>query len=152
MDITSNELETHIDTINSVLNHLKIDNKDFLIVFNKIDKLKDKIIIERLKNTYDNSIFVSAKSKLNIDALIENVETKIKEDNIQINISVSYDQGKIINDIYNNCTIIRKDEKNESINFLVNGNKKKINKILSQIKKWVWDYQITFDFEGTDSL
>ncbi len=135
VDITSNELETHIDTINSVLNHLKIDNKDFLIVFNKIDKLKDKIIIERLKNTYDNSIFVSAKSKLNIDALIENVETKIKEDNIQINISVSYDQGKIINDIYNNCSIIRKDEQNESINFLVNGNKKKINKILSQIKK-----------------
>ena len=135
VDVTSDELEIHIDTINSVLNHLKIDNKDFLIVFNKVDKLKDMIIIEKLKNAYENSIFVSAKSKLNIDTLIDDIETKIKEENIQINISVSYDQGKIINDIYNNCNIIRKDEKNESINFLVNGNKKIINKILSQIKK-----------------
>ena len=85
----------HIDTINSVLNHLKIDNKDFLIVFNKVDKLKDMIIIEKLKNAYENSIFVSAKSKLNIDTLIDDIETKIKEENIQINISVSYDQVKL---------------------------------------------------------
>ena len=55
VDISSDELEVHIETINSVLNHLKISDQDFLIIFNKIDKLSDSEIIKRLKISLSRS-------------------------------------------------------------------------------------------------
>ena len=135
VDISSDELEVHIETINSVLNHLKISDQDFLIIFNKIDKLSDSEIIKRLKLVYPESIFVSANDKINIDKIINSIYSKMKKNNTTTEISVSYENGKLINEIYNNSNVLKKIDENGQIKFLIEGNKNSIDKILSKIKK-----------------
>ena len=135
VDISSDELEVHIETINSVLNHLKISDQDFLIIFNKIDKLSDSEIIKRLKLVYPEAIFVSANDKINIDKIINSIISKMKKNNTTTEISVSYENGKLINEIYNNSNVLKKIDENGQIKFLIEGNKKSIDKILSKIKK-----------------
>ena len=135
VDISSDELEVHIETINSVLNHLKISEKDFLIIFNKIDKLSDSEIIKRLKLVYPEAIFVSANDKINIDKIINSINSKMKKNNTTTEISVSYENGKLINEIYNNSNVLKKIDENGQIKFLIEGNKNSIDKILSKIKK-----------------
>ena len=135
VDISSDELEVHIETINSVLNHLKISDQDFLIIFNKIDKLSDSEIIKRLKLVYPESIFVSANDKINIDKIINSINSKMKKNNTTTEISVSYENGKLINEIYNNSNVLKKIDENGQIKFLIEGNKNSIDKILSKIKK-----------------
>jgi len=135
VDISSDELEVHIETINSVLNHLKISDQDFLIIFNKIDKLSDSEIIKRLKLVYPEAIFVSANDKINIDKIINSIISKMKKNNTTTEISVSYENGKLINEIYNNSNVLKKIDENGQIKFLIEGNKNSIDKILSKIKK-----------------
>jgi len=118
VDISSKELEIHIDTINSVLNHLDISDKDFLIVFNKIDNLIDTNIIERLKIIYPNSIFVSARSNINIQKILNDIKIKITRENIQTEISVSYNEGKLINYIYSKCHVLNEINEDDHIKFL----------------------------------
>ena len=108
VDISSDEFEVHIETINSVLNHLKISDQDFLIIFNKIDKLSDSEIIKRLKLVYPEAIFVSANDKINIDKIINSIISKMKKNNTTTEISVSYENGKLINEIYNNSNVLKK--------------------------------------------
>jgi len=135
VDISSKELEVHLDTINSVLNHLKISDKDFVVIFNKIDRLIDYNVKDKLEVMYPNSIFVSSKDKVNIENIKDFIHSKISEKYIQIELKIPYENGKLINDIYTKCIVIKKEEKKDGIKFFVDGSKKNINKILSAIKK-----------------
>ena len=59
----------------------------------------------------------------------------MKQNNTTTEISVSYENGKLINEIYNNSNVLKKIDENGEIKFLIEGNKNSIDKILSKIKK-----------------
>lgn len=88
VDISHENFEDQLDLVNSTLLEIGASNKKQLLVFNKIDQLKEPLqpddpfgedteqlsYIERLKNTWmakENGqvIFISATKKLNIDEL-----------------------------------------------------------------------------------
>tara|TARA_B100000676_G_C18076741_1_gene848152 strand:- start:331 stop:1590 length:1260 start_codon:yes stop_codon:yes gene_type:complete len=135
VDVSSDEYYTHISTINSVLNHLKISNKDFIIIFNKVDQITDKKIIQRLRAEYKNSIFVSAISKWNINIIIDEIKSKMVKENINMEISIPYNEGRLISKIYNTCNVISEIDETSHIKFRVNGSKENLDKIISKIKK-----------------
>ena len=135
IDVSSVEFEMHLESIDSVLNYLNISDKNYLIVFNKIDQIKDNYLIKRLTKTYPGCLFVSAHENMNIDLLIQAIKDKINKNNIQEKICVSYQQGKLINQIYNQCEILKKDEKETHIEFEVSAKDSIIFNLLEQIKK-----------------
>ena len=135
VDVSSIEFEMHLDSIDSVLNHLSISSKNYLIVFNKIDKINDKHLIKRLTKAYPGCLFISAHKNMNIDLLIDAIKEQINKNNIREKICVPYDQGKIINQIYSKCNILKTIEKETYIEFEVSGNRSIIFNILEQIKK-----------------
>jgi GTP-binding protein HflX len=135
LDVTSVEFKMHLESIDSVLNHLNISDKNYLIVFNKIDQIKDDYLIERLKKIYPNCLFISAHMNINIDMLIQAIKNKMNRNNIYKTIHVPYSNGKLINQIYKDCEIIRKNEKDSHIEFKVSAKKTSIDNILEQIKK-----------------
>lgn len=88
VDISNENFEDQLDLVNSTLLEIGASNKKQLLVFNKIDQLKEPLkpddpfgedteelsYIERLKNTWmakENGqvIFISASKKVNIDEL-----------------------------------------------------------------------------------
>ena len=135
VDVSSVEFEMHLDSIDSVLNHLSISDKNYLIVFNKIDKINDKYLIKRLTKAYPGCLFISAHKNMNISLLIDAIKEQINKNNIQEKICVPYEQGKIINQIYSKCNILKTIEKEAYIEFEVSGNSSIIFNILEQIKK-----------------
>ena len=135
IDISSVEFDMHLESIDNVLNHLNISNKNYLIVFNKIDQINDNHLIRRLKKTYSNALFISAYKNINIEVLIETIKNKINQDNIYETIHIPYSNGKLINQIYKDCQIVEKHEKESCIEFKVSAKKTHIKNILDQIKK-----------------
>lgn len=71
VDVSSNLLENKIKTVLEVLSQLDSIQKNRILVFNKIDKLENQAKMERLKNIYPDSIFISAKTKQGLDCLKE---------------------------------------------------------------------------------
>jgi GTP-binding protein HflX len=88
VDVSHPNFEEQIEVVNKTLTELKVNDKPTILVFNKIDMLKEPLVqhiedddiqeempyIERLKNTWmskENApvIFISAENKTNIEEL-----------------------------------------------------------------------------------
>ncbi len=101
VDISHPNFEDHIVSVNKILEEIKSNNKPTLMVFNKIDaytyedydvesqeKQKENYTLEDWKNTWMNdmeneSIFISALNKENLDNFKEKVYDEVKKIHIQ---------------------------------------------------------------------
>lgn len=103
VDISHSEFEEQIAVVNQTLQEIKAGNKPIIVVFNKVDnyswvekeeddltpKEKFNISLEELKETWmaklnNKTIFISAKTKENVDQLRFMLYEEIKKLHIQI--------------------------------------------------------------------
>jgi GTP-binding protein HflX len=96
VDISHPQFEDHLKTVNQTLKELQVEEKQVMLVFNKIDLYRERNFDElldeetksdileqlmiRLNNDYDaQSIFISAKKKENIEELRERLRTMVDD-------------------------------------------------------------------------
>jgi len=78
VDVSHPQFHEHIATVNETLEQLKISKKETILILNKIDLLEDISIIKSLEAEFPNSIAISAKRGININKLLETMESKIR--------------------------------------------------------------------------
>jgi len=66
MDASSHHLDEQMEVVNSVLNELELATIPRLLVFNKIDEIEGSPLLERLRTTHPEAIFVSAVQKVGL--------------------------------------------------------------------------------------
>ncbi|MCX8111023.1 MAG: GTPase HflX [Syntrophorhabdaceae bacterium] len=76
VDVSSPDFEEKIRAVEETLTALNLQNKDRLIVFNKIDKT-DRGFIKNIENRY-NAVSISCLKKEGIERLLETIEKRIK--------------------------------------------------------------------------
>uniref|UniRef100_A0A7C2P175 GTPase HflX n=1 Tax=candidate division WOR-3 bacterium TaxID=2052148 RepID=A0A7C2P175_UNCW3 len=69
IDITNEPIDKKIQTVESVLSDIGCGDKPIIKVFNKTDLVIEKNVIERLRSNYPDALFVSAKLKMGIEEL-----------------------------------------------------------------------------------
>lgn len=79
VDISHPGFEEQIAVVKDVLQQLHIANKPTITVFNKVDQLEQKGLISRLREKYENSIFVSAVKGLFVQDLKAEIIRMSKE-------------------------------------------------------------------------
>lgn len=60
VDVTSDALATHIDTVHEVLDEILDGPRDTFIVFNKLDALRDETVVNVMLRHHPRALFVSA--------------------------------------------------------------------------------------------
>lgn len=68
-DITTPSLVAHIDTVNEVLDEILDGPRDTLMVFNKLDVLRDPTVVNELLRHHPKAQFVSARSGEGVESL-----------------------------------------------------------------------------------
>ncbi len=96
LDVTSDEVEAHMNTTLSVLEELGISSKTIITVFNKIDLLTDEERKFELSLKYPKSIFVSAHSGEGISQLLDSTETIVESDFTQLQLLVPNERYDLI--------------------------------------------------------
>jgi GTP-binding protein HflX len=69
VDTTHALRDDHIGTVNEVLRDLRMQDKPVHMVFNKIDLLHDRGVVETLKQRFPEALFVSALRGMGLEAL-----------------------------------------------------------------------------------
>ena len=111
IDITTKDISGHIQTIDDTLKFLNCDNKKYIIVFNKIDAVKDSTIYDRLQNLYPKSIFISSLKELRLNNLLDSIKTHCTQNLPEHEIKIPHRNSSIVKEIYNHAIIIsRKDD------------------------------------------
>ena len=133
VDISHPYFEDHIKVVEDTLAELKCENKPLLYIFNKVDALEDKHIMEYVKNKYSNSIMISASRAINIAAL-NDLLIKFYDENFMFNeLKISSYNSKLISYIYSIAEVldIKYEEDFAYIKFrTTKDNLDKINKLM----------------------
>ncbi|EIA29494.1 GTP-binding protein hflx, partial [Candidatus Arthromitus sp. SFB-5] len=123
-DISSNNFEVEINTTDNVLKEIGIKNLNRILIFNKIDKLKNSELEELKSKIYklypsDKIVFISVIEKINIDKLLNLVEETLSLNYQNVSLLIPYDDYSILNSVYESYKIIKEKhlDKGTFVNF-----------------------------------
>jgi len=89
-----------MEVVKDTLAEIGANNKTVINVFNKVDMLEDKALLDSLKNEFRNSVFISASKGININSLLEKIKDEFSKDNEEHVIRLKPDEHKKVSMIY----------------------------------------------------
>ena len=95
-DASNTAVLQQIDSVFAVLTDLEIEAKDTLLVLNKIDRVTQPELLERLLQIYPNAIPISAASGSGISKLALAVSDALSREFLDIEVVVSPADGKLL--------------------------------------------------------
>ena len=143
IDISHSDLTGYINSVNTVLQEIGVEDKNILCLFNKCDLIEDKLfpfLKKKMLEEHPDAIFISAKNNEGIDVLIEKIEDFVNKMKREMILKIPAQLRKLISFIYENAEVLDDKYENRSNEQIL---KLKINKqLLSGIKKQIDDYKL----------
>jgi GTP-binding protein HflX len=100
VDVSSKTYEEQIKVVNDTLAELGADERPTLMVFNKIDTLNDRTILQTLAGQYPNHVFISALRGINILGLKDEVLRLLESEFVEETFRIPQDQQKLISQLH----------------------------------------------------
>lgn len=95
-DASSPVVFEQISAVYEVLKDLGIEEKDTLLVLNKIDLVEDRGPLDRLLNRYPNAIPVSARGRQGLDQLARAVSDALSRNFVDLEIETGVENGRLV--------------------------------------------------------
>ena len=95
-DASNPKVIDQIQAVYVVLEEIGIEEKDTLLILNKVDCTSDESHLESLKNRYPNALVVSAKTKFGFDRLHEVVSDALSRSFQDVDIEMSIANGRLL--------------------------------------------------------
>ncbi|MCH6574041.1 MAG: GTPase HflX [Bacteroidetes bacterium] len=144
IDMSHHFYEDHLKIVDETLKEFGSKDKIEIKVFNKVDAVKDKSKIEFIRNTYKNSVMISAKRGINIsklnEMLIDAAECSFVEDEI----SIAIEETKLVSQIHSLAEVISTKYNNGSVVMNIRTskeNKERIKKLLGRDERNKIEYK-----------
>lgn len=134
VEISNNNFERNIFSVNKVLKEIGVDHKPVITVFNKIDKVPEEEL-KKIKNIYKNVVYISALKKHGFDKLYEKIIKNIEKHHLKIMLKIPYNENKLISFIYDNCQILERKNLEDGIILNLNVDLKYCNMFSKYIYK-----------------
>jgi GTP-binding protein HflX len=108
IDLSDPMYEEHIEVVRQILTDLQIDHKPVLLLFNKVDNIRDEYLLHRVQKRYPHALFISAKKKIRLERLKNMIYELIKDYYLDKEVSLRYNQIYLINKISEISYILNK--------------------------------------------
>jgi GTP-binding protein HflX len=95
-DASNPNVFDQISSVYKVLSELEIEEKDTLLVLNKIDAIESPAMLNRVLDRYPNAIPVSAKSHKGLEMLSEAVGEALGREFVDLDLEVDPGDGKLL--------------------------------------------------------
>ena len=105
-DISSTVIHNQIEAVNTVLKELECDKKPTIMVFNKIDAVKEDAVIPLLRSRYKDCVMISAKTHQGIEDLKRKIIEMLEKNFIDVELSCSTANGKLIAYLHEHAHIV----------------------------------------------
>lgn len=113
-DASSDNIEAQIKTVNNVLREVKAENKEMLLVINKVDKASEEAL-SIIRNKYPEAIYISAKKDINLESFLKNIEESVYRKFIEVELLIPYKDTKIISYLHDNKCVRNKEYVEEGV-------------------------------------
>lgn len=88
VDITHPAFKDHINVVNEILDDMNLDKTNGILIFNKVDALKNRGLLEQLRYEYPNALYISGRRHIGISGLkkrlLEILENQYETEHFQL--------------------------------------------------------------------
>ena len=106
VDASSKNYKRLISAVDSILAELKLEEKELVLVLNKIDKIESHIV-ENLRSFYPDAVFVSALNGTNLELLLDKIKDILSRDIRQLVLRFPIAKMKIMDYLYTNSEVLK---------------------------------------------
>ncbi|MEL1223738.1 MAG: GTPase HflX, partial [Candidatus Neomarinimicrobiota bacterium] len=96
LDISSPQISDHITTIFDVLKEMSANKIPIVKVLNKVDLISNGKLIQKLQQSFPDSVTISAKNHLRLSDLKQKIMTMMESNYETVDLKFTYDDGKTI--------------------------------------------------------
>ncbi|PCI27537.1 MAG: GTPase HflX [SAR324 cluster bacterium] len=105
VDASSNSVDQHIETTRNVLKEIGADNIPCLLVFNKVDRVTDRMDLLVLSRGYGDSILTSSLDETSVNLLRDHVKQHFSKTFIRQETKLTYDRANLLDKFYKLSTV-----------------------------------------------
>jgi GTP-binding protein HflX len=95
-DASNPKVADQISSVYGVLKEIGVEEKDTLLVLNKVDQISDQTNLDVILNRYPNAVPVSAKTRLGFEQLHSVVSDALSRAFQDVDIEMKIDNGKLL--------------------------------------------------------
>lgn len=85
-----------ITAVYDVLGELGIEEKDTLLVLNKVDRVNDPVVLEGLRRRYPSAVEISAKTNEGLTKFSQRVSRAMSRDFLDVEIDMAVSNGRVL--------------------------------------------------------
>ena len=119
VDVTSPHLREHIDVVNRTLTELGVEQRPMLMIFNKVDALEDRLLLQDLESEFPGCVFVSAERGINLQRLLVRMQESFEETSIVQHLLIPYDHMREVSNLYSEVEVLLRDEVDAGVRLAV---------------------------------
>jgi GTP-binding protein HflX len=134
IDLSHPYYEDHLRVVEETLKDFGSQHKKEIKVFNKVDSVTDKSIIEYVRNKFPGSVVISAQKGINISSLIKTIENTVKGSFIEDEIILGIEQTKLASQIHDLAEVTSVNYNHDTVVFKFRANKENSEKIKKLLK------------------
>jgi GTP-binding protein HflX len=129
IDFSHPYFEDHLKVVEETLKEYGSENKREIKVFNKVDLVEDKSKIEYVRNTYPESVIISAQKGINISSLVKLIESIFEASVVEEEMTLGIEQTKLASQIHELAEVTSVKYNHDTVLFRYRANKENAEKI-----------------------
>jgi GTPase len=135
IDLSHPYYEDHLKVVDETLKEFGSEHKKEIKVFNKVDSVDDKSLIEYVRNKFPGSVIISAQKGINISSLIKSIENIIKDTFVEQELTLGIEQTKLASQIHELAEVTSVKYNHDTVLFKFRANKENSDKIKKLLSK-----------------
>ena len=135
VDTSHPEFKKQIVAVEKVLQELDALGKPTITIFNKMDLIKNKPLLPRLKRKYKDSINISAKKGWGLDRLYDRIIEHFGKDRSTIELVIPQARSDLVNLVYEKGTVLSRKYNGKDILLQAQLDQKTVQRLKEFIKK-----------------
>lgn len=129
IDLSHPYFEDHIKVVDETLKEFGSKEKKVIKIFNKVDLVTDKSLIEFIKNSYKESVLISASRGINVLSLKRLLRKILNENIVEEKIELPLTASKMASKIHGFAEVLKKEYDEEKILIVYRTTKQNSEKI-----------------------
>jgi len=108
VDISHPHFREHVAVVEQTLLELGVEDTPVIMVFNKIDLIEDRHLIDDTEAEYPGSLFISAARSINIARLLKTMQEAIESLSVVRTITIPYAKSRVVSQVYERAEVLER--------------------------------------------
>ena len=133
VDASDSRLDRHVDVAGDTLAAIGAGDVPVLMVFSKADLVFDSAVLQRLKRSYESSVFVSGHTGLGMDVLRTAIRRHLERRMVTRTFTVPATSGRLISQIMDAGRVLKDESGNGKRRFVVRGFQAALGRVRKEV-------------------